>query len=297
MAIRDRRMKHEEQLFLPVDHTGQAAVRKVPIGRVPVRREPGDIGIRVEPHLSQHAVPLSESDHLPGESDYFLVFLRQPPVVPRCFVVLAVGVVVPLLRSSEFVPSQKKRYSPRNEESGYEVLDLAESRSLDLWIVRLSLRTVIIAVVLVRAVPSPLAVGFIMLFVIAHEVVEREAVVAGHEVDAVQRLFACPLIDVGAARDAARKDSYHARIATPEKADVVAEFSVPFRPAVARERPDLVEPGSVPCLRDELGVPQNGVFRDLGEKRGVRMNSPSSSRPMTEARSKRKPSTCISTTQ
>jgi hypothetical protein len=48
-----------------------------------------------------------------------------------------------------------------------------------------------------------------------------------------------------------------------QKAHVVAVAPVPFREAVAGEGADLVGPGGVPRLGDDLGVAQDGVLGDV----------------------------------
>ena len=73
--------------------------------------------------------------------------------------------------------------------------------------------------------------------------------------------------------------------------------AVPLLPAVADEAADLVQPGGIPRLGDELGAGEHGVGLDVPEHRGFGIGSPEGRRDTTEARSNRKPSTCIVCTQ
>ena len=106
------------------------------------------------------------------------------------------------------------------------------------------------------AVAVVLAVGLVVLLVVADQVAEREAVVAGDEVDRVDAAGG-PMASYRSAlphsRVARSPDS--AGLAAPEAADVVAVTAVPLRPAPAeREMADLVQPARVPRLGDQLGV-------------------------------------------
>ena len=105
----------------------------------------------------------------------------------------------------------------------------------------------------VVAVTVSLAVGLVVLVVIRDEVVEREAVMTAEEVDRVQR--AAIVVEVVAAADPRRQRRGHIQIAAPELPDIVPIAAVPVRPpALTREGANLVEPGRIPGLGDELDV-------------------------------------------
>src|SRR6267154_1407500 len=57
-------------------------------------------------------------------------------------------------------------------------------------------------------------------------------------------------------------------------ADIVPEPAVPLLPGVADEAPDLIEPGGVPGLGDELRARQGWVRLDIPEDRRVRQRAP-----------------------
>src|SRR6185436_6782959 len=101
-----------------------------------------------------------------------------------------------------------------------------------------------------------LAVGLVVLVLVAHEVGEREAVVAGDEVDAGVRQACARREEVARPRKARREVTHEAGIGAPEAANAVAEARVPFRPA-GGEVADLPAVGTeVPWLRDELHLRQ-----------------------------------------
>ena len=150
-----------------------------------------------------------------------------------------------------------------------EVLDLATAQPLDLRVVGRSLDAAVPAQVLVVAVAVRLAVGLVVLRVVRDQVVEREAVVTGHEVEA--RTWFSPLVpvDVRAAEEPLAHRLDRRPVALDERPHVVAEATVPLRPAVADEAADLVQPAGVPRLGDQLGAGQDRVGLDVPEGRRI----------------------------
>ena len=80
-----------------------------------------------------------------------------------------------------------------------EVLDLPVAQRLDRRIVGRPFRAAVPAQVVVRSVAIVLAVGLVVLVVERDQIVEREAVMAGHEVDALLGLAFLVAVDVRAA--------------------------------------------------------------------------------------------------
>ena len=108
------------------------------------------------------------------------------------------------------------------------------------------------------AVVVVLAVGEVVLVVVADEVVQGEAVMRGDEVDRGPGLAPALVEELGRGGEAGGEIGQLVLAADPVFADVVAVAVVPFRPA-RREAPDLIAAGAaVPGLGDEL---------DLGEHR------------------------------
>ena len=121
----------------------------------------------------------------------------------------------------------------------------------------------------VAAVAVALAVRLVVLRVVRDEVVEREAVVAGDEVDAGPGLAVLVAVDVRAAEEALADRADQAPVALDEGADVVAEPAVPLGPAIADEAADLVQAAGVPRLGDELRAGQRRVGLDVPQRRRV----------------------------
>src|SRR5262249_9118135 len=117
--------------------------------------------------------------------------------------------------------------------------------------------------VVVAAVAVLLAVRLVVFPVVRDQIVHREAVVAGDEVDAVFGLAFLSAVDVGAAEQPGREMPYESVVASQEMPDVVAETAVPFLPRVADEGADLIESGGVPGFGDELRAGQQRVRLDV----------------------------------
>ena len=105
-----------------------------------------------------------------------------------------------------------------------------------------------------RAIQVVVTVRFVVLGVVGHQVVQREAVMAGDEVDALLRLPLLVSEHVGAAGQPIGQRGHGAVVALEERPDIVTKPAVPFLPAVTEERADLVQAGGVPGFGDQLGV-------------------------------------------
>ena len=121
--------------------------------------------------------------------------------------------------------------------------------------------------VVALAVVVVLAVGLVVLLVVGDEVVQREAVVGGDEVDAGEGAAARAAVEVAAAGEAVAELGQGLVLAPPEVAHGVAVLAVPLRPQ-RREVADLVAAlADVPRLGDELDLADDRVLLDEVEER------------------------------
>ena len=202
----------------------------------------------------------------------------QRPVEPRHLVVLAIGVVVAALGAPAFVPHQQHRHALAQQERRQHILDLTQADRLDRNIAGRPFDPVIAAAVVVFAVPVGLAVGLVVLAVVADKIVERKPVVGRDEVDAVVGTAPAGLVQVARPGQPGRQRPFGCVVAQPVAADIVPVSSVEFRPARAGEfhrqqvgeRADLVGPGGIPGLRYDLGIGQQRVGGHLGVDAGAR---------------------------
>ncbi len=181
-----------------------------------------------------------EGDHFFHEAEHVAVCAGQAPIEPAYFVVLAVGVVVAPLGPEDLVAGTYHGDSLAQHKKGHKVLRLLFPQCRDRGLAGFPLDAAVPTVVLITAVAIPFAVRFVVLEVVAHQVAQSEAVMAGDEIDAVGGQPAGRLIQVAAPRKARRDFTRQTGVAPHEAADDVAVSAVPLRPAVSREIADLV---------------------------------------------------------
>ena len=176
-----------------------------------------------------------------------------------------------------------------------EVLDLPLAQPLDLGIVGRPLDAAVPAVVVVGAVAVALAVGLVVLLVVADEVVEREAVVAGDEVDAVgghlagrpEQVAAARRCGWRAVRDEAGSPLTNLRTSSRKRPFHSDQRSPGNRPT--SYRPPASHASAIIFVSHRTR--DSSMFQSTG---GTDISAPSGPRDRTEPRSKRKPSTCCS---
>src|SRR6201999_1494483 len=117
--------------------------------------------------------------------------------VPAGLVVLAIGIVVAGLRVGDLIAGENQRQALRQQQRGERVLAQLPAQRDDLGIVGRSLMTAIVAVIVVGAVAIGLAVGFVVLLVVAEEIGQRKTVMYGDVVDAGARGAAVVIEQVG----------------------------------------------------------------------------------------------------
>ena len=172
----------------------------------------------------------TQFDQLGGEFLQFHAAFIDAPGQPRDFVVLAVSVVVAALRAAVFVARAEHRHALGKEHRRQEVPALAAAQGVNLFVVGRTFRAAVPTCIIVVAIVASLAVGLVVLVVVGNEVIEREAVVRGDEIDARVRLLAAVLIEIGAAGQAVGEFADEALVTLPIAADGVAVFAVPLGP-------------------------------------------------------------------
>ncbi|MNC85935.1 hypothetical protein D3C83_15600 [compost metagenome] len=129
-------------------------------------------------------MPAAKPDQPPHEERQFFVDARQIPMHPAHFVVLAVRIVVAALGAPELVSREQHRHTLRQEQRRQHVVLLALAQRENGGVGGGTLRAAIPAEVVILAVAVVGEIGLVVLFVIAHEIVERKTVMRGDEVDA-----------------------------------------------------------------------------------------------------------------
>src|SRR5690606_25652198 len=240
-----------------------AARRHLAAVRVPPRRILDALRVRLageEVAAAERGVRPAEGEGLADEIEEGRLALVEVPVVPVDLVVLAVGVVVAALRLAQLVAAEEHGDALREEQRAHERALEAVAAGEDALVVRRPLDAAVGREVGLVAVAVVLAVGLVVLLLVGDEVLQREPVVGGDEVDGGERAAAGALVEVGRPGDARGEVGLEAGVAPPELADGVAVAPVPLGP-LPGEGADLVAARAyVPRLGDELDAAQDGVL-------------------------------------
>src|SRR6185312_15555730 len=158
------------------------------------------------------------------------------------------------------------RYALREEECRHQVALLPIAEGDDLGGIGRPFGPTVPAPVFVGAVAVVLAIGFVVLGIVADEILEREAIVAGHEVDAGVRLTSIILVEVAGAAEAGGELVDQSPFALPEAPDAVAILAIPLGPE-DRKIADLVAArADIPGFGDQLDLGDRRVLVDDVEK-------------------------------
>ncbi len=201
-----------------------------------------------------------------GELDQLVVDCR--PVDPGELIVLAVGVVVAVLGAAELVAVQHHRHALGQEQGGEEVPPLPRAQRQDVVIVGRTFGTAVPRPVVALPVVVVLAVGLVVLLVVADQVREGEPVVGRHEVDTRGRPAAGVLVQIRGAGEPGAELTDRAGLAPPEIPDGVTVLAVPFGPERWKVADLVAAVADVPWLGDQLDLAHDGVLVDEVEERG-----------------------------
>lgn len=247
-----------------IDEDGKRArLVGLPIDRflgLSIGAQPADVGdaIARERFAVEKGVPPQDGEFTAQGEEPFHEFPQGDglggivPWDPADLVVLAIAVVVAVLGAEPLVAGEQEGHTLRADEGGEEIPCLALPQGEDGGIIRDSLDAVIEGDVVRVAVGVLFSVGEVVFLVVADEVVQGEAVVRGDEIHAGGGSAAVVGEKVLAPRDAGGELARDARVAPPETAHAVAEFSVQLGP-VDREIADLITAvAEIPGFGDEL---------------------------------------------
>src|SRR5260370_5308664 len=203
--------------------------------------------------------------HVTDEIGEVVAFaMKTFPADPARFVILAIGIVVTGLRVADLIASQDQRQALRQQQTGELVSAQLTTKRCYLGIVGRAFMAAIGAVVLVGAVAIALAIGLVVFFVVAEQILEREAVMHGDVIDAGARRAAVMVEQVGRAGHAAGHFADQAAFAAPVAPHRGAITVVPFR-QLRRKRADLIaaQP-EIPGLCDQIPRRTHRALPDVG---------------------------------
>src|SRR5690606_30136770 len=110
------------------------------------------------------------------------------------------------------------------------------------------------------------AIRVVVLALVAHQIVQREAVVTGDEVDAGEGAAVASVENIARAGQAGRKLRHLPLIATPKAASAVAVAAVPLRPPRRKAAQAVAAGSQIPRLGDELHAREHRILLDGGKK-------------------------------
>src|SRR5262249_11726867 len=122
------------------------------------------------PHLNQFA----------GELKQTFLFFVPLPVQPTDLIVLTIGVVVSLLRSAELVAAQEHWHSLRQKQHRQKIALLLAAQILNLRIVSRTFGAAVPGTIMRITVTIFLTIAFIVLLVVADEIVQGESIMRGN---------------------------------------------------------------------------------------------------------------------
>ena len=228
---------------------------------------PGNLGI-IRTQLFMHVTfkeqvmeTTAQCGEISGESLLLtLVNADGIPVHPADVIVLAIGIVIAAQRATELVTSQQHRRALGEQQRAKKILLLAQAQHIDSGVARRAFDAEIVAIILAMAVLIFLAIDLVVPFTVADQIIEREAVVTGHKIDARGRTTSVAFENIAGTMQAPRELGQHAGITAPEAAHGVTIAIVPFTPT-GRKAPQLIASrADVPRLRNQLDARQRRVL-------------------------------------
>ena len=141
------------------------------------------------------------------------------------------------------------------------------ARLLDLRVRCRAFDAAVPAKIIVRSVAVSFSVGLVVLAIEGNQIIQCEAIMAGDEIDALLGFALFALVYVRAPRQSEGHRTSCSVAAFEKRPDIVAKPPVPFFPAVADERADLIKAGGVPGLGDQLDIGEDGVGFDIPKDR------------------------------
>src|SRR6202035_3594612 len=107
-----------------------------------------------------------------GELEQSILWLAPLPVQPADLVVLTISVVVPLLGAAELVAGQKHGHALRQKEHRQKIALLSPPQTVDVRIVRWTFNAAVPGTIVIIAVAVLVAIGFVVLVIVADEIVQ-----------------------------------------------------------------------------------------------------------------------------
>ena len=197
------------------------------------------------------------------------VLLKQRPIQPIGFVVVAVSVVVAVLRAPDLISHQNHGKPEREQRNGHEILHLTVPEPFDFDIRGWSLDATVPAPIVIATVTVLLTICLIVLLVVGDQVAERKPIVTGNKVHALFRFPFFMPVHLMTAEESVGEMPQRSFVSTEKIPYIIPKATVPFFPAVANEAAHLVKTGGVPRFCDQLGPREGWIGLNIPKHRRV----------------------------
>ena len=195
----------------------------------------------------------AEMDQIADETAKVLVFRSDLfPIGPRDLIVLAISVVVAPLCPSDLVTGEQHRNAQRQKQGREQIALLAIAQTDDGWVRGRSLDPAIPAEVGIASVAIVVAIGLIVLFVVADQVLQCETVMRGNKIDACPRAPAPVAEDVGRPRHARSQIGDEPLVTLPKAPHCVAVLPIPLCPTWRKIAQVVAVGAEIPRLGNQL---------------------------------------------
>ena len=209
--------------------TSLTPVRPAELDTVPVDFGAAQQLVEAQPEallITRTQQPETMGNEFPRESMEVLVAVEEVPVEPAGLIIVAIGIVVSGLAAPRLVSHRHHRYADRKHRDHQKIPYLSGSQCFDGRVVRWPFHAAIPAAIVVRAIAIVLAVRLVVLGLVGNKVVQREAVMASDEIDALLGLSFLMCVDIGAAQNPVRHPSD--RSGSARKKERTSSRNLPF---------------------------------------------------------------------
>lgn len=129
------------------------------------------------------------------------VLLKQRPIEPIGFVVVAISIVITVLRTPDLISHQDHGKAKGKQCNRHEILHLAGSQPFDAGVCGWTLNATVPASIVIATVTVILTICLVVLLVVRDQVVEREPIMTGNKVHALFSFTFFMPVDLMAAQE------------------------------------------------------------------------------------------------
>ena len=208
--------------------------------------------------VAQRAIAAAQRNQARGECGQGVIGML--PVQPAHTIVLAIRIVVAVLGMADVVAGQQHRRALRKKQRRQQSPLQRGAQCQHVGVVGGPFDAAIPAQVVLVTVAVVLAIGVIVLVVVADQVVQGKTVVRRQKIDAGVGLPSVVLEHIAGGGKTARKFAQRGALPQPEITHRVAVLIVPLKPAGGKIAKLIATRPDVPRFGDQFDVRQHRVL-------------------------------------